>query len=793
MFSLKLLGGATIQGPQGPLGGRVLQRRRLALSAVLAVARDRPVSRDKLLAFFWPESDPERARHSLADSVYQLRKAMGEGALLGSGEELWLNPEVVQSDVSAFEAALVADDLVKAVQIYAGPFLDGFFLSEAPEFERWVERERERLAGAYAGALEALAEAAEEQRDFGKAVGWWKARAAHDPYDSHVALRLMQALDASGNRAGALQHAAIHQRLLQEDLGIEPSPEVRALTERLRCDTAPAPTLAVEERRTEPGVHTPAEAPAREEDRAPSEPVRSLASAELPRSTGRQRTRRAAALAALVPIGFAFVLAVGRLFPSADPSQAAPTQPRDASPQAIAVLPFVNVSHDPEEEYFSDGLTEELISALSEIASLRVVARTSSFAFKGENRDIREIGQKLNAGTVLEGSIRRDGDRVRVTAQLINAADGFHLWSETYEREVTDITGLFEIWSELALQITTALEAELTPAERARLARRPTADPQAYALYLKGRHFWNQRTRSGFARAIEYYERAIHVDPQYAAAYAGLAMCHSLQGLSGDLPPQTARERMRRAALKAVALDEQSAEAHAAVGAYLNLYEWDSEASEGAYLRSIELDPSYGTARHLYSNLLRATGRLDEAIAQKRKAVELDPLAPMLSNSLGITLLEDGRPAEALEQFQSVLELDSTFWAVHASLGDFYARAGRFDEAIRAYQLALEREGERSNPRAGLARVLALAGREDEARRMLAELQADTARSGIFPPQVATVFLALGEVEGALAWLERSYEQRHPGLRFIGGIAGFAPLEGDPRFADLRRRIGLRR
>jgi TolB-like protein/Flp pilus assembly protein TadD len=500
-------------------------------------------------------------------------------------------------------------------------------------------------------------------------------------------------------------------------------------------------------------------------------------------------TRKFVAPVGVALAGLAVVVWVGWLLLSmtARASQAKDTSV--ARTKTIAVLPFNNLNDDPEQDYFSDGLTDELIGVLSRVRAMRVVARTSAFAFKGENLDIREIGRALNVGAVLEGTVRQEGERIRVTAQLINAADGFHLWSDTYEREGTDI---FAIQSDLAVRIARALEAELTPAERERIARRRTGNPEGHQLYLKGRYFWNQRSEAGFARAIEYFERAIEADSQYAAAYAGLATAYALQGLSGSLTPREARGRVREAAIKAIQIDDGLAEAHTALGAYLHVYEWDWQAAEREHRRAIELDPNSSMARQIYGAELTAMGRLEEAVAQRRKAVELDPLAPLFSQSLGSTLLYAGRSGEALVHLRAALELDSTYWRAHATLGDLYASTGRFEDAVTAHHRSVELAGANSHARAGLARALALAGRQDEARRIFAELQAEAEHTGIHSPALATVFLALNDVEGALAWLELSYHERHPQLRFIGGPR-YALLENDPRFLDLLRRIGLRR
>jgi TolB-like protein/DNA-binding SARP family transcriptional activator/Tfp pilus assembly protein PilF len=783
MFSLKLLGGVLIEGPQGPLGGRVAQRRRIALLSVLALSRGRPVSRDKLLALFWPESDSERARHSLAESLYQIRRELGERAILSVGEELWLNADLLRSDVEEFENALERGELVAAAAAYTGPLLDGFHLSDAPGFEHWIDTERERLARAYGHALEQLAEEASARGDSKSAVEWWRRLATREPYNGRIILRLMETLASAGDRAAAFKHARIHAALLAEEFGAEPDAEVTALAERLRSGAATGShhgrTAEVLNRSVLPDAGEDTSALALDAFRVE----------RTPRAGTRRRLMGARAIGLVVTLilSVAAVRFVDRLLPGRGGTSGASAEAVATSPKAIAVLPCANLSADPEEEYFSDGLTEELIGALAQVRALRVAARTSVFAFKGTNRDIREIGRSLRVGTLLECSVRRAEDRVRVTAQLINAGDGFRLWSDTYEREGADI---FAIQTDLALRIASALEAELTPAERERLAHRPTTNPEAYTLYLKGRYFWNQRTSGAYSRAIDYYERAITLDPQYAAAYAGLARTYALQGLSGYLTPHEAGERMRTAALEAVELDDALAEAHAELGAYLNLFASDSDAAEREYLRAIELDPSYPTARHLYGNLLRAMGRFEEALEQKRKAVELDPLVPAMHEALGNTLLLAGHPEEARAYVDDAIELDSMFWRGHTTLGFLFELTGQLEEAVRAHQRAVQLAGESTAATAGLARALALVGRKAESQELLAELQAEAARTGVNAPIVASVFLALDNLAEARAWLEKSHRQKHPELRLMSADdPRFARLQHDPRSADLLRRI----
>lgn len=455
---------------------------------------------------------------------------------------------------------------------------------------------------------------------------------------------------------------------------------------------------------------------------------------------------------------------------------------------SLAVLPFANVGGDPEEEYFSDGLTDELIATLSGLRELRVVARRSVFAFKGENRDIREIGRVLNVATVLEGSVRKAGDRFRVTAQLINVADGFHLWSDTYERGLTDI---FKTQSDLALQITRALQLEILPADRARLVRKPSEKLEAYTLYLKGHYFWHQRGRESLILARDYFERAIEADAYYAPAYAGLALVYFALAGNSLIAPDEGRERMGEAAYKAVHLDEGLAAAHSALGAYLYRFEWDWIGTEKRLLRAIELDPGDRLAHSCYAYYLECMGRFEEAIQTSRKALELDPLAPYANNHLGRVLILAGKADLAEKHLRDAIELYPAFWFAHQELGHLFEATGDLEQAIRAYETAETHADWAPDPKAGRARALALMGKKEEARRILGSLSAEAGKTGLAHPVLATVSVALGETDAALEWLERAYRQRHMNLPHTLVWPGFAGLRHDPRFADLRRRMGL--
>jgi TolB-like protein/transposase-like protein len=409
MLTLRLLGGFMIESERGQLAGRAAQKKRLALLPLLATAPAGRLSRDRLIGCLWAESDTEHARHQLASSVYELRKALGEDAILSVGDDLQLNPEAVHSDVAAFEEAHRRGEWGHAVALYRGPFLEGFFLDRAREFERWSENERQRLARLYASALKALAEAAQRCGDPEGMVEWWRRLTEHDPYSSRFALRLMQALEAVGDRAGALQQARVHQLRVRTELEIGPDPEISALAERLRAERAP------------------------DDERIPTPPSEGLR------------------------------------------SRVAPPRPEAHS---IGVLPFADLSPRRGRAYFSDGVTDELINTLTGVEGLRVAARTSVFSLRNESLGVQEVARRLQATYILEGSVRRSGGRVRISARLVDAETGFPLWSDTFDRELSD--GL-AIQQEIAHTIVAALEPELA---RKGIVGRGTTDTEAYNLYL---------------------------------------------------------------------------------------------------------------------------------------------------------------------------------------------------------------------------------------------------------------------------------------------------------------------
>ena len=482
--------------------------------------------------------------------------------------------------------------------------------------------------------------------------------------------------------------------------------------------------------------------------------------------------------------------AVGVLVLAAGGMVARQTLFRSPVEQSVAVLPFANLSADSGSEYFSDGMTEELINALVQVPGLRVPARTSAFAFKGKTADIREIGRQLSVVHVVEGSVRRAGSTVRISVQLINVADGYHLWSNTYDRQVRRVQDVLGIQDEIARAIVAALEIKLARGDTAPLVRRSTDNPEAYDLYLRGRYFWSRRTGPDIKKAIEYLSRAIARDSSYAVAYSGLADAYLVEGNSNFIAPRIAFPRARAAALKALALDETLAEAHVSLGRLLVNYDWDPPRAEREFRRAIALNPGYALAHIWYALwMLRPQGRLDEALREARIGLRLDPLAPYMHRLVGNVLQAARRYDEAIEQHRRALEILPDWAGAHASLGDAYRGKGMLRDALAEYQRAQDLNPSDGN-RAAIGRLDAETGRRNEAARILDQLRTrpDTE---ITWQAVAVIYVALGETDSALASLERAYQAAPASLASLKIGEMWDPLRSEPRFTNLLRKLGL--
>jgi TolB-like protein/DNA-binding SARP family transcriptional activator len=785
MLSLKLLGGASMERSGTPVPGRAARGHRLALLALLA--RGRPLSRDKVLALLWPESDTDRGRRMLSDTLYLLRGAFGEDVLVVSGDDLRLNPERMTSDVDEFERLLDERRLESAVRMYAGPFLDGFHLADTANFEQWVDTERAQLAQRYSTALEALAETSEGENEWGAAVGWWRRLAAIEPGNGRVALRLMRALDAAGDRAGALQHARVHAALLREEFDAEPDPEVVTLTERLRRESVARAAGPAAEPAGEPATSPPVTGAGPKPAARAAEPALVVGQGVARRSPRGRRAAVGMVLAGLALAGA--VVAVSRA------REAGPVSPASApARRSIAVLPFANLSPDREDDYFSDGLTEELIGTLSRIDGLRVAARTSSFAVGGGKLDVRTIGDTLGVATVLEGSVRQDGRRLRITARLADAENGYQIWSDEYDRELQDV---FAVQDEIARAIAGALEMKLIGGAGEPPARRRTT-VEAHDLYLRGVFVRNQLTNEGLSKAVDYFDRAIQLDSGYALAYAGKATAIAPLVWYGHLPRAQGWPAMRAAARRALELDPTLGEAHVAQGMLEFYFEWNWPAAEREFQRAIALNPNDQHAHHMYANYLVAMGRLDEAIAQRMRALDLDPLSIRTGILLGRDYFAAGQYDRAVEQYHRMTEMDSTSPLALGlgqegsfGLGDVYERQGRDADAVADYLRAARLEGIPVGEIERLREAFAASGLQGYWRRRL-ELELRESAPAPEPLRIASLLARIGDAEQAAVWLERAYRERSMALPFLGVLPIYERVRSHPKVVAILEEMKLK-
>jgi serine/threonine protein kinase/tetratricopeptide (TPR) repeat protein len=474
-------------------------------------------------------------------------------------------------------------------------------------------------------------------------------------------------------------------------------------------------------------------------------------------------------------------------------------QPEAPGPPSIAVLPFLDMSPQKDQEYFCDGMAEELINALTQIPGLRVVSRTSSFQFKGRLDDVRTIGQRLGVASLLEGSVRTAGERMRIGARLTSVADGYQLWSSQFDREMEDV---FAVQDEIAGSILAALRVTLIKPKDAPIVQPHKGAPEVYKLYLKGRHEWNKRTEDGLLLSLEFFQEAIDRDPSYARAHAGLADSYVLLGVYGIRPPAEVMPKAKATATRALEeapatppagqADTGLAAVYTTLACVRAVYEWSWAEAEREFRRAIEHDPKYPTAHHWYAmNCLVPLGRFEEATREIRLAQESDPLSPAIQTSLGLVHCFAGRLDEAVAEIQKTLDADASFAMAHFFLGQTYLRMQRAKDAIAALGQASRLSPSSAEFRAGLGNACALAGQVEQARRILAELKERRRERYVSAAPIAEVHAGLGETEEALSWLSDAVRERSPELSWIALRPAFSPLRQDPRFLDLVQPIGL--
>jgi TolB-like protein/DNA-binding SARP family transcriptional activator/Flp pilus assembly protein TadD len=807
MIQLQTLGAVDLRHDGVEVRSVLSQPKRLALLVYLATAAPRGFhSRDTLLGLFWPELDQERARNALRQALHYLRRSLGDDVVVRRGDrEVGIGDGVLRCDAVMFDQAIDEGRHEGALALYRGDFLPGFYIEDAPEAERWLEEERARRRRAVVEAAWALARREEAEGEL-RAAGMWARRAASfEPHDEAVLRRLLSLLERAGEPAAALEAFAEFERRLEVDYELRPSAATVEQVERIRRQARGGGALVTDGSASvpepEPAAHQPAPdaalpvvpevasataaAPSAPADPPPAAPAASTparATAATPVSRGprlsRQRMLAVAAAVAVVAFGGSWLaLRGGGEAPAAAPADA----------QGIAVLPFRNLSGDPAREFFSDGLSEELLNVLAQIPDLRVAARTSSFRFRDDQVPVDSIGKLLRVDHVLEGSVREDGERVRITAQLIDARTGYHVWSRTYDRNLRDI---FSVQDEISRAIVAALQVKLTGSQAGGpLVKQETADPEAHALVLKGSHMLRTIDQESLAQAAEFFEQAIQRDSSYARAYAGLSSTLQLQAYRRYIPEEEGYAEAKAAARRALELDPAQIRAHTVLARIAETVEWDFAAAEEHYRRAAELNPSTPGYLALRAFLLMRLGRVDEAIATAVRYTELEPDHAGGYSNLGGIYGYAHRFERALDAFHSALELDPENPSARLGLALTYSYLGRHDEALRVAELA-RRQGEGDQyVLSAVGFVLANAGRRAEAEEALRQLRAQEEASAYLE---AAVLAGLGRRDEAFARLEEAVARREAAVPDLGVDPSFDSLRDDPRMAALLRRVGVR-
>jgi TolB-like protein/DNA-binding SARP family transcriptional activator len=787
MIRLRTLGVLDLRSSDGQeLRAVLAQPKRVALLAYLALSTPRRCHRrDSLLPLFWPDLDDDHARDALSQAVRFLRRSLGDGVLLSRhGDELELDWQDLWCDAVAFEEALDAGRRVDALDLYRGQLLDGFHVANAPDFERWLSGERDRLARRHLGTMEGLAHECEAADDFGGAAVWWRRLAAADPYNSRVALQLMRSLASAGDPGGAVHHARVHGALLREELNVAPDPQVTMLVKELESGTglakAPRPPSPV----PLPSTHSEAsaEVPHASTDRE-SAPV--LAGDSFVRRPLRRKHALLVAGGLVAVTAAAIAIAIGQRDPAVPPIR------------SLAVIPLENLSRDSAQQPFVDGMHDALITELARYPGLSVISRTSVMRYRGTTKSVPEIARELRVDGVVEGSILRQGERVSVRVQLVHGPSDRHLWARRYERSLRD---MLLLQGDLAEAIASEVRVATTPLQRRGRTVAGRVDSTAREVYLRehylrGRHSEIGRTLTGLQAATEAYRRAIARDSTFALGYAGLSTVYYLMADYDYSPVGPALDSARIMARRAMALDSTLSETRTALAVTL-ASDREFDAAEREFTKAIELSPSDARAHFWYSVLLVALGRGEDALREANRAAELDPFAPRGVSAMRqyARYLLTGQRAylkQPVNQRRPILKVEPGEPWARAREGVEYAEEGKCAEA-RTEITHAQRLAPDDNRRMlqNVAAVHWLCGERARARAIVQQMKrrSDSHEHGY---HIALPLARFGERDSALAWLGR---QRWT----VGHLSGLRadsyidPLRSDPRYAQLLTGLGLR-
>ena len=504
------------------------------------------------------------------------------------------------------------------------------------------------------------------------------------------------------------------------------------------------------------------------------------------RPQGRFSIPRIAILVAAVLIGSALVSGIAvHYVRGVDASKG-----RANRSSSLVVLPLENLSGDKEQDYFADGMTDDLIANLAKIHSLRVVSRSTAMAYKGTHKPLPQIASELNVDAVVEGTVMRVGNRVRITAELVQVSTDQHLWADTYESTIGDVLAL---QNRVSSAIVDEIRINLTKEDKERLAQKPSVSPEAYEDYLKGRYYWNKRSSEGFEKAIGYFQNATRRDPQYALAFAGLADCYGIIGATiyGTLPAAEAAPKAKTAAIRALEIDPSLAEAETSLATAKFNYDWDWAGAEAGFKKAMQMDPTYATAYQRYSLYLIALGKFDQSFDAIKKARDLDPLSISINASFGWRLYLAREYDRSIAQLRDTLEMDPNYEWAHLTLGQAYAQKAEYSQAIEDLDRAVELSNSSPLTLSALAHAYALSGNHAEALKMLAQLHSLSKKQYVSPFYIAIVYLGLGKNELAMDWLEKAYTDRSNGLVFLKVEPELDPLRSNPRFLALQAKLNF--
>jgi len=721
------LGGVRVFKDEERLADLPGQPKRCAL--LICVATDREDSLESLMGRLWPDRNPSRARHALHQTVYELRRMLGDGWIEATGDGLRIGEDIAV-DTTQFEALLAEGRAADALEHYAGDFLQGNYLVNTKEFELWVDARRSKLRRLHRKARREALLAARESGDSGRALMLARAWAELEPFEDEAQLRFIELLAANGQRTEALEHFESYQRRLAAEEGhLEPLEELIQLVRRIRSGDGPA---------------------------SPPRPVAAAAR-------------------------------LGRVVAGEPASAGRVAEAPGATPSSIAVLPFVNLSPEPASDYFSDGITEELIGVLSELSGIHVAARTSSFAFKHSNLDVRELGQRLNVQWVLEGSVRKAGNHVRIGARLISTANGYPFWSGRYDRDLEDI---FAIQEEISRAIAESLSVHFAESGEM-LVRRRTDRPEAYRAYLIGRYHWNRRTPDAMEEAVRSFEEAIRIDPVYSLAYLGLADACVAQAQFAYRRPADVLPRAEAACEQAFALDASIPELRTTRAHLLEVYHLDFAGSDREYQRAIAVSPRDGNTRAWYGALLVALGRFEEAKHQMHIGIQLEPFSLPMRFHNGMLLYRAREFRLALAELNATAEMSPDYYAARCFKALTLTEMGEPAQAVEVSREAIERLGPVPALLMSLGHALGALGQVEQAKQALARMD-EIAKRFYVPAVLRTVVHgAIGDVDAAFRHLEEACDERYGQVMYLRVDPVFDPLRGDPRFPGIARRLNL--